>query len=312
MGEAQFYPPKYLSLPDFVIIVLKHKFLIGAIVLFAVTVGFIYLTATASKTTPTGTALPATYYSECAIAPDPECNLWGYITINRDLAQNIATAYGLSQLRYMSRDGKDRKWTVERLYIRNEKDGRIAPAAMEAAEKENETIPTLRFEFGREFLKLAFSCTDASLPQRILSRYLDAATEYYRRRDLEILNADIRAKHRLLRGFQEQIVIEKVSEQLASQIEKAAHIGSARFYPFEVVSPPTPPERSTEPNANSGKNHGRATMVLSLSLIGAAAFLASLVPAFLAEGIGHMKTLQPEKFAAMKKYMHLRVHRQDS
>ncbi len=303
-----------MSLIDLCIIVLKYKFIfIISIFVFSV-VGLIYVMVSGKQasdalTEPSPVAHPGdNFYSETTIMVPDVHKLGDFILFDRDLTEQIARKYSLPKIRFLIWNDAKQDWITEQIYVW-EKDRLRILSQKGRSSLDDEKMPTMRIKKANDFLRISFSGNSAEVPQKIISDYFHSITAYYRKKDLENITANIRLLRQFLADVKDPVAKDKISEQLAVQMSKAASLESALYYPFSVISQPTIPELVVEDKISKVAPKKKITYVLIFSLLVSAAIIVAFLLALVLENIKKSKTNNPEKYEMLKKYMNIKIRK---
>lgn len=294
-----------IDLLDYLIVLLKHKWMIFFLVFIAGVAAVIY-----SLMLPAGI-----YRSECTIVPIEQgraplssrlSDLGGFgamiasqvgigdggslgkfevVLKSRELTNGLVEKHKLMPVIFKdSWDEKTKTWKAEE------------PPTLQDAYTSMQGMLEIKPDRKNGVLKLGFLFEDPEIAQRLLSYYVNGMSEFLRQQSLE--NVAIQSK-----ALQEQLMITadpllrtKLAEIIAQYVEKKTLAKVQRYYGFNVIDPPFVPEKRFKPP--------NRRQICMLSVI--VAFFMAIFLAFFMEYVGNLKKNEdPERFENLKKYMKL-------
>lgn len=293
-----------INLLDYVIILLKHKWMIFFLVFIAGVAAVIY-----------SLRLPEIYRSESTIVPIGQekaslssrlSALGGFgamvasqvgiggagslekfeiVLKSRELTNDLVEKHKLMPVIFKdSWDEKTKTWKTEE------------PPTIQDAYKAVQGMLEIKPDKKNGVLKLGFLFPDPALAQKLLSYYVDGMSEFLRHQSLENVAIQRKALQEQLITTTDPLLRTKLAEIIAQYIEKETLAKVQRYYGFNVIDPPFVPEKRFKP---------RRAQICILSVI--VAFFMAVFLAFIMEYVGNLKKNEdPERFENLKKYMKLR------
>ena len=292
-----------INLLDYLIVLLKHKWMIISLVVATGTFTVIY-----------SLLLPNIYRSECTIAPieaektslgDRLSALGGFgamiasqvavggsgslekfevVLKSRELTNKVVQEHNLLPLIFPE------SWDKKALKGKNK-----MPSLQDAYRSMQDM---LKIEPNKKsnVLKLSFEYADAGDAQRILHYYVTGLSEFLRQQTLENAAAQRDYLRQQLAQTSDSIFRTKLAELLAQQIEKEALARVQKFYGFDIIDPPFIPEKKFKPK--------RRQICLTSVLV---AFFMAVFLAFFMEYTQNLKKREdPERLEKLKKSLRLR------
>jgi uncharacterized protein involved in exopolysaccharide biosynthesis len=314
-GSRPAYPPGFapdlpaeqaeedsINLLDLLIVLLKHKKMIVAVVFLAGILAVVYSMKT-----------PNRYRSECTIAPtsqekgvgglaalgglgamvasDMGLNTAGsldqfeVVLKSRALANTIITQHNLMPILYAkSWDAKNKRWKVKK------------PPTQQAAYLVLQRILQATPDKKKNIMTLSAQFNDPRLAQQILNYYVVGLSEFLRRQSLDEAAAQQAQLYQQLAKTSDPLLKNKLYDLIARQIEKETLAKVQKYYSFNVIDPAYVPERKFSP---------KRTQIVILSVV-VAAFLAIFFAFFLEYINNARKSEDPERLANLKNALRFR------
>lgn len=293
-----------INILDYVIVLLKHKWMIFFLVFIAGVVAVIY-----------SLRLPEIYRSESTIVPIGQekaslssrlSALGGFgamvasqvgiggagslekfeiVLKSRELTNDLVEKHKLMPVIFKdSWDEKTKTWKTEE------------PPTIQDAYKAVQGMLEIKPDKKNGVLKLGFLFPDPALAQKLLSYYVDGMSEFLRHQSLENVAIQRKALQEQLITTTDPLLRTKLAEIIAQYVEKETLAKVQRYYGFNVIDPPFVPEKRFKP---------KRAQICILSVI--VAFFTAIFLAFIMEYVGNLKKNEdPERFENLKKYMKLR------
>ncbi len=291
-----------INLLDLLIVLLKHKKMIVAVVLLVAVLAVLY-----------SLQLTNIYRSECTLAPTSqekgggglaalggfgamvasEAGLMGtgsldqydIVLKSRDLTNTILKKYDLMPFLFEKAwDGKNRRWKVKK------------PPTLQDAYKVMQGMLKAVSDKKQNVLRLSFDFKDPQTAQTMLNYYVVGLSEFLRRQTLDDAAAQQTQLYEQLAKTSDPLLKNKLYELIARQIEKETLARVQKYYSFNVIDTAFVPEKKFKPK--------RAQICL-LSVV--VAFFMAVFLAFFLEYLENLKTREdPERLANLKNALRLR------
>ena len=293
-----------INLLDYVIVLLKHKWMIFFLVFIVGVAAVIY-----------SLTLTNIYRSECTIAPieQEKASLSGRLSALGGLGAMVASQVGIGgagslekfEIVLKSRaltnylvekhklmsiifedswDKKTKTWKTEK------------PPTLQNAYDAVQGMVEIKPDNKNGVMKLGFLFPDPALAQKLLSYYVDGMSEFLRQQSLENVAMQNKALREQLVTTTDPLLKTKLAEIIAQYVEKETLAKVQKYYGFNVIDFPFVPEKKIKPNRRQ---------ICMLSVI--VAFFMAIFFAFIMEYIGNLKKNEdPERLENLKKYMKLR------
>jgi len=275
-----------INLLDYVIVLLKHKWMIFLVVFIAGVVAVIY-----------SLSLTDIYRSECTIAPieQEKASLSSSLSALGGLGAMVASQVGIGGA------GSLEKFEVV-LKSRELTNGlvekhKLMPVIFEDSWDEKtktwktEESPTLQGAYEsmqgmleikpykkNGILKLGVISPDPALARKVLSYYVDGMSEFLRQQSLENVAIQSKALQEQLVTTADPLLRTKLAEIIAQYVEKETLAKVQKYYGFNVIDPPFVPEKKFKP---------KRSQICILSVI--VAFFLAIFLAFFMEYLGNLK-----------------------
>ena len=290
-----------INLLDLFIVLLKHKRMIFSIVFAA---GVIAVIASLSMT--------KIYRSECIIVPVEQekgsrlsalgglgamvasqvgvggsgsLEKFDVVLKSRELTNSLVKRHNLMPIIYDDAwDEKNKKWKAE------------DPPTLQDAYKSMQGMLTIKPDKKNNVLKLGFLFPDPEVAQKMLNYYVNGLSEFLRGQVLETASAQEKYLRKELERASDPLLRTKLTDLIASQIERQTLAKVQKCYGFDVIDPPFVPEKRFKP---------RRSLICILTVM--VAFFVAVFLAFFIEYIGNLKKNEdPERLENLKRYMRLR------
>ena len=301
-----------ISLLDLFIVLLKYKWMILTFVLVAAILGFAYMEISSKQSEVKNLHVQGEsvfYYSECLVEPDRDVmEKIKQIIIRRDFVLKM----------------------VEENHLQNE----LQQAILNEKKQSGGTgeQPAVQEVYGwlrqnlfitpsGTVLTLGFASSQNDLPSRIINAFLLSLSEFFRKRDLEILVNQQNLLRRHLANAQDSFLKAKIAEEIAKVMGKETRIRSEKYYGFELLDPPSLVDRVkitkkgnekkiealvgwTSPSLPSVSRTPKYMLLILLLIL--SSLVVSITLAFFLEYIHKMKAREPERMALLKRYLSIR------
>ena len=290
------YPPyeDEINLLDYVIVLLKHKWMIFFLVFIAGVAAVIY-----------SLRLPEIYRSESTIVPigQEKASLSSRLSALGGFGAMVASQVGIGGAGSLEKFEivlKSRKLTndlVEKhklmpVIFKDSED----PPTLQDAYKAVQGMLEIKPDKKNGVLKLGFLFPDPAVAQKLLNYYVDGMSEFLRQQSLENVATQSKALQEQLVTTTDPLLRTKLAEIIAQYVEKETLAKVQRYYGFNVIDPPFVPEKRFKP---------KRAQICILSVI--VAFFMAIFLAFIMEYVGNLKKNEdPERLENLKKYMKLR------
>jgi len=293
-----------INLLDYVIVLLKHKWMIFFLVFIAGVAAVIY-----------SLMLTNIYRSECTIVPigeekasmnsrlsalggfgamvAPQVGIGGagslekfeIVLKSRKLTNCLVEKNKLMPILFKdSWDEKTKTWKTEK------------PPTSQDACKAMQGMLKINPDKKNNTLTLGFLSSDPEIAKRMLSYYVDGLSEFLRHQTLENVALQRKGLQEQLASATDPLLRTKLAEIIAQYVEKETLAKVQKYYGFNVIDLPFVPEKKIKPNRRQ---------ICTLSVI--VAFFMAVFLAFLLEYFNNSrKNIDPETLENLKKYMKLR------
>jgi uncharacterized protein involved in exopolysaccharide biosynthesis len=291
-----------INLLDLLIVLLKHKKMIIAVVFLAGILAVVYSLKT-----------PNSYRSECTISPTSQekgagglgalgglgamvaseaglntagsLDQFEVVLKSRELTNTVIIQHNLMPILYAkSWDSAQQRWTTKK------------PPTLQAAYLVLQPILQVTPDKKKNIMTLSVQFKDPRLAQQILNYYVAGLSEFLRRQTLDEAAAQQAQLYQQLTKTSDPLLKNKLYDLIAKQIEKETLAKVQKYYSFNVIDPPYVPEQKFSPK--------RAQMVI-LSVV-VAAFIAFFLAFFLEYINNARKKEDPERLADLKNALRLR------
>jgi uncharacterized protein involved in exopolysaccharide biosynthesis len=313
-GGRPAYPPGFVQDPsveqdeisinllDLLIVLLKHKKMIIAVVFLAGILAVVY-------------SLKATnlYRSECTISPNVQekgagglaalgglgamvaseaglntagsLDQFEVVIKSRVLATTIITQHNLMPILYAkSWDAENKRWKVKK------------PPTLQDAYLILQRILQVTPDKKKNIMKLSLEFKDPRLAQQILNYFVVDLSEFLRRQTLDEAAAQQAQLYQQLTKTSDPLLKNKLYDLIAKQIEKETLAKVQKYYSFNVIDPAYVPEKKFSP---------RRAQIVVMSVV-VAAFFAIFLAFFLEYINNARKNEDPERLANLKNALRLR------
>lgn len=290
-----------INLLDLLIVLLKHKKMIAAVVFLAglLAVGYsLRLTNIyRSECTIVPTAqekggglaalggLGAMVASEAGLIATGSLEQYDVVLKSRELTNIIVQEHNLLPVLFeKSWDTKSRRWKVQKPPTLQDAYGRMQ-GMLKATPNKKQNVLSLSFEY-----------KDPNIARSLLNYYVVGLSEFLRRQTLDESTAQQKQLYEQLGRTSDPILKNRLYELIAKQIEKETLARVQEYYSFSVIDPAYVPEKKFKPK--------RAQICL-LSVV--VAFFIAVFLAFFLEYMENLKTREdPERLANLRNALRLR------
>jgi uncharacterized protein involved in exopolysaccharide biosynthesis len=303
------YPPGYpypipeeeeINLLDLVIVLLRHKVMIIAVVFLAgaaaVVASLLMTNIYRSEATIVPTAqekggalsalggFGAMIASEAGIGAGGSLEQFEVVLKSRELTHSIVKEKNLLPVIFKdSWDSEAKKWKDE-------------PPKAEDIYKAVQSLLEVRPDKKKNVMAVGFQNEDPEMAKRVLDYFIVGMSELLRRQKLDEAQAQQKHLYQQLGQTTDPLLKNKLYELIAKQIEIETLANVQKYYSFNIVDPSYVPERKFKP---------KRAQICVLSVV--VAFFLAIFVAFFLEYIKNLETREdPERLANLHKYMRFR------
>jgi hypothetical protein len=281
------------SLIYFMLVVLKHKWLIVSFVALAF-VGSLLRISLHNSSLSAGAeraSVPMSYSSECLLEPDG---------VSADKLKAVLTSRNLTT-QVLEKSTLVKDFPHEFVDDKNMQKA----SAKEPTPSELRRLIQGRLEIKIENGMLKISCrgSEKGFPGKILTEYLKGASEFLRKQESSVVKDQIAFTQKKIAAARNEQIKARLADQLMDLFDKERRINDSAHYGFRIIDPPSAEEATLAKGPSSVPKSLSPWSMLPLLI---ASFIVALTLAFLIEYVRGLKTRNPEQFDALKRYMKLR------
>lgn len=278
------------SLLDLIILILKHKTLIFAVVFLAMvsSIAYFMIRGTPSSS-PRGQAA-SLYTSACLVEPDG-------MTVEKLKAIIVSREVGKRFVEVL----------LQMPDIRE-----ILPGAMEGtrdrqspanqAALQDGISKQLSVQIEGSLIRLTFAWPTANHPAPLLGDYLKIVSDLIRERSLPGLEMRKKLLHQEMKRETDLVFKARLADRILVITELEETARRATYYGFTVIDPPSPPLST---NALPGRARPNYPVLVLLILL--AAFILALFLAFCLESVQKLKQQDPQKYEQIRRYLRFKT-----
>jgi hypothetical protein len=301
-----------IDLIDLLLVLLKHKWLILSSVAVAAVFGFIYpilqSESLENKKLPLSEE-PAIYYSECLI----EANQVPLDRITRlILRRNFV--FQMIEENHLRND-------FQKVFKAEKKGNNAGHEWVSLREIYRSLNDNLFLSPSGNLLTIGFASRQKDFPPKVVNAFIFSLSENFRKRELESNTKQLDSLSRRLVDARDPFLKARIAERVTMQMDKLAQIRSVKYYGFDLLDPPSLIDRvrivwkGSEKRIESQESRGvppppirpkRPKYGMIFLLLILASLVVSVTLAFFLEYLGNMKTREPGKVAALKRYFSIR------